>query len=258
MSFLLPYLGMGVGLDRMAHAHDAGNEFGEGRAATGTALAAGRALTTGAPAGSAMAGASGAMAGAGAGIGMAAGVSDSLRVLGHGPSAGVEEGMTGVLGLAGGIQGAARPDSAAMMGAGGVASSFLGMEAADLDREGNHALAAGAAIGSMGAAGAGAGGAIGEDIAGPAGAAVGAALGGAVGLGTGSIMEIAQDDAPDERIASINEDHGITGGEGMAILGAAGTGALIGSVIPAVGTAVGAGVGALAGGAAALIGALWD
>ncbi len=253
---MLPYIGTGVGAYRGTSGALNDNGFRSARGFTGMGMAAGRALTSGA--GGMAGGASPYMAGAGAGLGMAAGITDSMSVLGHAPSENTEMGMTGMLGLAGGALGGARPDTLPFLAAGGLTSSVAGAAATQLDAHGHDALAAGAGIVGMGDAGAGIGGAIGESIVPGAGGVVGSAIGGGVGLATGSIMEIAQEDAPDERIASVSDDHGITGGEAMGVLGLAGAGAAIGSIVPAVGTAVGAGVGAAIGGIGALAAAFWD
>jgi len=256
---ILPFLGIGAGAERGTRGLESDNDFRAARGFTGAGLAGGRLLTSGAAAGSGMAAASGGMAGAGAGLGMAAGITDSMAVLrGEEMSDGAEMGLTGTLGLAGGALGAARPDTLPWLAAGGLTSSVAGMAARDFDASGDHALAAGAGIVGMGGAGMGIGGGIGEAIGGPAGGVLGATIGGAVGLTAGSVMEIANEDAPEERIASVSDDHGITGGEAMGVLGMAGAGALIGSVVPAVGTAVGAGVGAAIGGIGALAAAFWD
>ncbi|MGE0400145.1 MAG: hypothetical protein AB7T06_25745 [Kofleriaceae bacterium] len=256
----LPWMGTLAGLERTDRGLESGNDFRTGRAIAGTGLAAMRGLTVAGGAGTSLLSTAG--AGAGAGLGMAAGLTDSFSVLGAAPSPEVEMAMTGALALGGGIAGGARPDTLPFLAAGGLGSSVMGMAATSLDQSGNHALAAGAAMLGMGSAGAGIGGAIGESVGGPMGAAVGAGIGGGVGLVGGGIMEIAQDDAADERVASISDDHGLTGGEAMGIgslaLGGALAGGAIGSIIPAVGTAIGAGVGAGVGAVGGLISSLWD
>ncbi len=256
----LPWLGIGAGAERGRRGAESGDGFREARGIGGGVLA-------GVRAGSGMAGLGGAAwstgaAGAGAGLGMAAGLTDSFSVLGHAPSRDTELGMTGVLGAAGGIAGAARPDTVPFLAAGGLGASVMGMAATSLEASNHHTLAAGAAMLGMGSAGAGVGGAIGEEFAGPEGAAVGAGIGAGVGLVGGGIMEIARDDRPEDRIASISADHGVTGGEAMGIgglaLGGALAGGAIGSIVPAVGTAIGAGVGAGIGAVGGLISSLWD
>jgi hypothetical protein len=252
----MPWLGLGVGAARGVKGAEADDPFRAARGFGGAGLAATRLLAGGA-------GTLGpAAAGAGAGLGMAAGLTDSATVLGHAPSRGTEIGMTGVLGLGDGILAGARPDTAPFLAAGGLGSSVMGMAATSLENSGHHTLASGAAMLGMGAAGAGEGGAIGEAIAGPAGAAVGAGLGAGAGLVTGGIMEISNDDKPEDRLLSISDDHGITGGEAMGVgslaLGGAAAGAAIGSIVPAVGTLLGAGIGAGAGAIGGLISSLWD
>ncbi|MGE5184500.1 MAG: hypothetical protein ACM31C_20660 [Acidobacteriota bacterium] len=252
----LPFFGIAAGGARGVRAADNHDPARAARGFGGAGLALTRLLAGGA-------GTLGpAAAGAGAGLGMAAGLTDSARVLGHAPSAGTEAGMTGVLGVGNGILAGARPDTAPFLAAGGLGSSVMGMAATSLENSGHHTLASGAAMLGMGSAGAGEGAAIGEAIAGPGGAAVGAGLGAGAGLVTGGVMEIARDDKPEDRLFSINKDHGVTGGEAMGIgslaLGGAAAGAAIGSIVPAVGTALGAGLGAGVGAVGGLISSLWD